>query len=45
MTNEFKDIFPKKHSIIGSYFKKDGHWGNDVEYDRVAKLMEVVNKK
>ena len=28
--------------IVGSYFKKDGHWGNDVEYDRVAKLMEVV---
>lgn len=30
--------------IIGSYFKKDGHWENDVEYDRVAKLMEKVGK-
>ena len=30
--------------IVGSYFKKDGHWGNEVEYDRVAKFMEVVDK-
>lgn len=30
--------------IVGSYFKKDGYWKNDVEYDRVAKFMEVVNK-
>jgi len=26
--------------IIGSYFKKDGHWKNEVEYERVARLME-----
>jgi len=29
--------------IVGSYFKKNGDWKNDVEYDRVARLMEVVN--
>ena len=28
--------------IIGSYFKKNGDWRNDVEYDRVAKLMEMT---
>ena len=29
--------------IIGSYFKKDGDWRNEVEYDRVAKLMDKVS--
>lgn len=28
--------------IIGSYFKKDGDWKNEVEYERVAKLMDKV---
>ena len=30
--------------IIGSYFKENGDWKNKVEYDRVARLMAVVNE-
>lgn len=29
--------------IIGSYFKKDGDWRKDVEYDRVAKLVDLAS--
>ena len=29
--------------IVGSYFKKDGDWRKEVEYDRVAKLMDKVS--
>lgn len=28
--------------IVGSYFKKDGHWANDVEEERVRGFMEKV---
>lgn len=30
--------------IIGSYFKRDGHWANPVDRTRVERLMEAVNK-
>jgi membrane complex biogenesis BtpA family protein len=29
--------------IVGSYFKKDGYWANELDYDRVANFMEKVN--
>ncbi len=29
--------------IVGSYFKKEGHWANDVEEKRVRALMEKVS--
>ncbi|WP_297486709.1 BtpA/SgcQ family protein [Thermococcus sp.] len=29
--------------IIGSYFKKDGYWANDVDGDKVRALMKKVN--
>lgn len=28
--------------IVGSWFKKDGHWANQVEEDRVKRMVEVV---
>jgi membrane complex biogenesis BtpA family protein len=30
--------------IIGSYFKRDGHWTSPVDKERVERLMEVVNR-
>ena len=30
--------------IVGSYFKKNGHWANDLEEDRVAKFREKTLK-
>ncbi|HEX8890790.1 MAG TPA: BtpA/SgcQ family protein [Pyrinomonadaceae bacterium] len=30
--------------IIGSYFKRDGHWAKTVDEKRVLSLMEAVNK-
>jgi membrane complex biogenesis BtpA family protein len=30
--------------IIGSYFKRDGHWASDVDGERVKRLMEGVNR-
>ncbi|HYJ47395.1 MAG TPA: BtpA/SgcQ family protein [Pyrinomonadaceae bacterium] len=30
--------------IIGSYFKRDGHWANTVDEERVKRLMEAVSK-
>ena len=30
--------------IIGSYFKRDGHWAHTVDEKRVMNLMEAVNK-
>ena len=30
--------------IIGSYFKKDGYWKNDIDPDRVGRLMEAKNQ-
>lgn len=29
--------------IVGSWFKKDGHWKNELEADRVQRFMEKVN--
>ena len=29
--------------IVGSYFKKEGHWKNEVEYERVVRFMEKCN--
>lgn len=29
--------------IVGSYFKKDGYWANDVDYDRTAAFMQKAN--
>jgi len=29
--------------IVGSYFKKNGHWANDLDYDRIATFMGKVN--
>ncbi|MFP4462091.1 MAG: BtpA/SgcQ family protein [Thermotogota bacterium] len=31
-------------AIVGSYFKKNGNWKNEVERSRVAQFMEVVRK-
>jgi uncharacterized protein len=28
--------------IVGSYFKKDGHWENEIDETRVEKLLEVL---
>lgn len=30
-------------AIIGSYFKRDGHWANELCEERIKKLMSVVN--
>ncbi|XP_075432423.1 uncharacterized protein F13E9.13, mitochondrial-like isoform X2 [Ascaphus truei] len=30
--------------IIGSYFKKEGYWGNSVVYDKVISFMDTVNE-
>jgi membrane complex biogenesis BtpA family protein len=30
--------------IVGSYFKYDGHWSKGVEFKRVKKFMDKVNK-
>ena len=36
---QFADAF-----IVGSYFKKDGLWKNEVDVDRVKSFMQKVNK-
>lgn len=30
-------------AIVGSYFKKDGNWKNEVHYNRAAEFMKIVN--
>lgn len=30
-------------AIIGSYFKRDGHWANELCDKRINELMRVVN--
>jgi uncharacterized protein len=30
--------------LVGSHFKKAGHWANDLEYNKIAEFMDVVNK-
>ncbi|KAI7814846.1 hypothetical protein IRJ41_024109 [Triplophysa rosa] len=37
-------FLPAGAMIIGSHFKKDGHWANDVDEERVKKFMEKVYK-
>lgn len=29
--------------IVGSYFKKEGHWANTLEYDKIVHFMDKVN--
>jgi membrane complex biogenesis BtpA family protein len=37
------DFYPVADGfIIGSYFKRDGHWANGVDQERVERLMTVV---
>ena len=31
--------------IVGSWFKREGYWENELQYDRVAAFMERVGKK
>lgn len=38
------DYFYKADAaIIGSYFKRDGHWCNELCEKRIAELMKIVN--
>lgn len=30
--------------IIGSYFKKEGYWENELSYERVTNFMELISK-
>ena len=30
--------------IVGSHFKKEGYWGNELEYDRISEFMQLVKK-
>jgi len=30
--------------IVGSYFKKDGYWENDIDFEKTKKFMQKVNK-
>lgn len=30
--------------IVGSYFKKEGYWENELEYNRVSEFMKLVKK-
>ncbi len=30
--------------IVGSWFKKDGHWKNELDADRIKRFMEKVNE-
>lgn len=43
-TNITDYFFKSNAAIIGSYFKKNGHWTNEVCEERVAKLMEKVSQ-
>ncbi len=31
--------------IVGSYFKKDGFWANDLEQNKIARFMDKVNSQ
>lgn len=44
-TNNIADFYPITDGfIIGSAFKKDGHWINGVDKQRVKRLMKVVKQ-
>ncbi len=30
--------------IVGSYFKKEGYWENELEYNRISEFMKLVKK-
>ncbi len=30
--------------IVGTYFKKDGKWQNELDIDRIKKLLDAVNE-
>lgn len=30
-------------AIVGSYFKKDGHWGNDLDCERIKRFIDAVH--
>lgn len=39
------DYFYKSHAaIIGSFFKRNGHWSGDLCETRITKLMERVHQ-
>jgi membrane complex biogenesis BtpA family protein len=43
-TNNIADFYEMADGfIIGSYFKRDGHWANTVDEQRVMRLMESVS--
>ncbi|XP_055298805.1 uncharacterized protein F13E9.13, mitochondrial [Sitodiplosis mosellana] len=44
-SENINEYFPKSNAaIIGSYFKRDGHWANELCDTRIANLMEKVNQ-
>lgn len=40
---EFYDV--SDMLIVGSYFKKEGCWGNDIDISRVQKIVKLINQK
>ena len=30
--------------IVGSWFKKDGHWANEMDPERIKRFMETTRK-
>ncbi|CAC5396621.1 unnamed protein product [Mytilus coruscus] len=43
VTNDNVEQYKSAHGlIVGSYFKKDGHWNNDLDTDRLKIFMESV---
>ncbi|XP_015267617.1 PREDICTED: uncharacterized protein F13E9.13, mitochondrial-like [Gekko japonicus] len=39
-----KDYLGANALIIGSHFKKEGHWANDIDSDRVKRFMDHIGK-
>lgn len=38
-----RDYFYKAHAaIIGSYFKRDGHWSRELDEHRISQFMEKI---
>ena len=38
-------MFKKAHGfIVGSYLKRDGHWNNEMDEERLQKIMEVIKR-
>lgn len=43
-SHNINEYFHKSNAaIIGSYFKRDGHWANELCETRIADLMKNVN--